>query len=254
MVEISDFKFKWWVRDLLELGILMAIVIFILVIYIPRAIWDEEETIRTESRFRMENDYDVLTYYERLTDQQTENGLWALKVVNATRDSLTADSTFLGQQTIHLGDESIDVDVFEGYDVVYDTSFGFLMTRKDTIVDTVYTVVTYNQEDARYDTSFIRLDMIDPYLKDTTLVDIPDTNLSSHVEVVSYYDSYMPDSTMFFCSLTEKPYIITISEDDMLTVQSPITETYKEQRYLVFSFKSNSHGKIEDGDKSWDRF
>ena len=81
MVEISDFKFKWWVRDLLELGILMAIVIFILVIYIPRAIWDEEETIRTESRFRMENDYDVLTYYERLTDQQTENGLWALKVV-----------------------------------------------------------------------------------------------------------------------------------------------------------------------------
>lgn len=254
MTEISDLKYKWWVRDLLELGILVAIVIFILVIYVPRAIWDEEDAMKDESRFKMGNDYDVITYYERLTDKQTANGLWALKVVNAARDSLTADSTFLGQKTIDFGDESVDVDVFEGYDVVYDTSFGFLMTRKDTIVDTVYTVVTYNEEDARYDTSFIRLDMIDPYLKDITLVDIPDTNLSSHVEVVSYYDSYMPDSSMFFCPLTGKPYIITLSEDDILAVESPITETYKEPRYLVFSFTSDSHGKIADGEKSWARF
>lgn len=254
MTEISDLRFKWWVRDLLELGILVAVVIFILVIYVPRAIWNEEDAMRDESRFRMENDYDVFTYFERLTDQKTANGLWALKVVNAARDSLTADSTFLGQQTIHFSDESIDVDVFEGYDVVYDTSFGFLMTRKDTIVDTVYTVVTYNEEDARHDTSFIRLDMIDPYFEDTTLVDIPDTNLSGHVEVVSYYDSYMPDSSMFSCPLTGRPYIVTLSEDDMLTVESPITEAYKEQRYLVFAFRSDSHGKIADGEKSWARF
>ncbi|MFQ6674971.1 MAG: hypothetical protein ACE5LH_01355 [Fidelibacterota bacterium] len=253
MTDHSDTKFKVWLRDLLELAILIAFLMFLAVIYIPRSIWEEEESVRNESRFRMENVYDVLTFYERLTGTRTDDGLWALRVVNATRDSLTADSTFLGEQTVSLPEGEITVDIRKGTDADYDTTFGFLKTRKDTVMDTVFSVVSYSAVDDRYDTTFIRLEDIRPYLEDPSVVDIPDTSVTSHVEVVSYYETYMPDSSMFVCPLTRKPYIIEAT-DEVLKVESPIQEPYRERRYLLFAFRADSHGKIENGEKSWVRF
>ncbi|MFQ6616039.1 MAG: hypothetical protein ACE5HZ_04635 [Fidelibacterota bacterium] len=253
MTDPSEPHFKLWLRDLLELAILIAFLMFLAVIYIPRAIWAEEERIQDESRFRMQNVYDILTFYERLTGERTGDGLWALRVVNATRDSLTADSTFLGEQAIFLPGGEATVNVRRGTDADYDTTFGFLKTRKDTLVDTVYTVVTYSAVDERYDTLFVRLEDIRPYLEDPAVVDIPDTATTSHVEVVTYYDSYMPDSNMFICPLTHRPYIIQ-ANDELLEVESPIKGTYKESRYLVFALKAQSHGKIENGRRSWARF
>ena len=46
---------------------------------------------------------------------------------------------------------------------------------------------------------------------------------------------------------------VIVGEDGAsLKVSSPIKETIKEPRYLLFSFKANSHGIIKDGQKSWD--
>lgn len=253
MTDQSEPKFMAWLRDLLELGILIAFMMFLAVIYIPRAIWDEEERIQDESRSRMENVYDVLTFYERLTGERASDGLWALRVVNAARDSITADSTFLGQQTISLSTGEITVDIFKGTGTIYDTTFGFLKTRKDTLSDTVYTVVTYSALDDRYDTTFVRKEDMESYLNDPSLEGVTDTTTSTHVEIVSYYDSYMPDSSMFLCPLTQKPYIIE-ANDNLLKVESPIKQTYRESRYLVFALESNSHGKIENGERSWVRF
>ena len=104
MTEFIDSKYKWWIRDLLELAILLSVIVFMLVIYIPRTIWDEEEKVESESRFYMEHVYDVLSYYQQITGERTTDGKWAIKVVNAARDSMTADSTFLGKQDILLGD------------------------------------------------------------------------------------------------------------------------------------------------------
>jgi len=253
MTELSDLKYKWWLRDLLELCILLAILVFIAVIYIPRAIWNEEERIRDESRFRMENVYDVLIYYQKLAGKQTDDALWALEIVNAARDSLTADSTFLSFQKIILPEKEETVDLYAGYPAAFDTSFGFFKTRKDTLLDTVLTVGVYNEEESIYDTSFVRLENVGPFLRDSSFVGIADTTISSHVEVVSYYESYMPDSSMFFCPLTNLPYVVEVGED-LIKVESPIEGTYKEPRYAIFSFQSKSHGKIENGEKSWARF
>jgi len=253
MAELSDVKYKWWLRDLLEFGILLAILVFITVIYIPRSIWDEEEKIRNESRFRMENVYDVVTFYQNLTDQSTDDVLWALNVVNAARDSMTADSTFIGPQNISLAERSVIVNLYDGYPAAFDTSFGFFKTRKDTLEDSVLTVVVYNEEESTYDTSFVRIEQIEPYFRDSSFVNIADTTISEHVEIVSYYDSYRPDSSMFFCPLTNLPYHVEIDEDKTI-VESPIEGTFTEQRYRFFSSKSESHGKIEDGEKSWVRF
>ena len=59
MTEFLDSKYKWWIRDLLELAILLSVIVFMLVIYIPRMIWDEEEKVESDSRFYIEHVYDV---------------------------------------------------------------------------------------------------------------------------------------------------------------------------------------------------
>ena len=253
MSEVLDTKYKWWIRDLLELSILMAVIAFMAVIHLPRMTWDEEEAIQAQSHFYMEHVYDVLGYYQKLTGERTTDGQWAVQVVNAARDSLTADSTFLGKQDIHLGDKVAKIEMFPAYGTVYDTSFGFLKTRKDTVQDTIMTVVNFNSDESRYDTSFVRKDMMKPYVEDTTFVGISDTTYSSHVEVVSYYDGFTTDMEMLSCPLTQKPYIIELTEEDY-RIASPIKGTYSERRFLVFAFKAKSHGKIEDGEKSWARF
>ena len=95
--------------------------------------------------------------------------------------------------------------------------------------------------------------MAKPYIADSTFVSINDTSFSSHVEVISYYDGFIPDEDMLSCPLTKIPYIIELTEEDY-RVASPIQGTYSDRRYLVFTFKAKSHGKVEDGDKSWARF
>ncbi|MCH7730939.1 MAG: hypothetical protein IIB44_00270 [Candidatus Marinimicrobia bacterium] len=244
---------KWWIRDLLELGILVGIIMLIVVIYTPRVIWDEEDAIQDDSHFRMENIYEVLSYYNRIVGENADDGLWAMNVVNAARDSLTADSTYLGKQKIYLHDKVVEVDIFRNFDVVYDTSFGFIKSRKDTLIDTVFTVLTQNVEQNTVDTTFVRLNMVGPFLNDSLFISIYDTVISSHVEVISYYDSYMPDSSMFYCPLTNKLYEIDVEDGD-LKVESPIKDSYVDRRYLIFSFRSNSHGSITNGEKSWARF
>ena len=251
MAQLRDKNFMWWARDLLELGIVIALILFVVVIYAPRAIWNEEEDTQNDSRFRMENVYAVLDYYKQLTGEPTNEGLWALMVVNAARDSLTSDSTFLGEQIIHLPGKDASVDIFHRFDAVYDTTFGFLKSRKDTLVDTVFSIIM--SADEGFDTSFVRLEHSEVYRKDSLFVSISDTVISSHVEVVSYYESYVPDSSMFLCPLTNLPYGI-VTDTSNITVSSPIKKIYKEPRFLVFSFKSGSHGKIENGSRSWDRF
>ena len=92
--------------DLLEFAIVLAFIFLIISIYVPRAIWDEEELYETQSRFNMENMFDVQDFYNSLMEDYNPDGLWAIKVVNSVRDSLTGDSTYLGEQPITLNDKS----------------------------------------------------------------------------------------------------------------------------------------------------
>ena len=86
--------------DYLELSIVIAFLFMIISIYVPRAIWDEEELFEDKSHFYMENMYDVQNFYKSVMGDYNPNGLWAVAVVNSVRDSLTGDSTYLGEQSI----------------------------------------------------------------------------------------------------------------------------------------------------------
>ena len=140
------------ISDLLELAIVLSFIFLVIAIYVPRAIWDEEDYYRKESRYRMQNIFDVESFYQILTEEYSEDPLWALSVVNAARDSLTADSTFLEDQLINISGKIIDINIPVDYDVEFDTTFGFLKSRRDTILDTTVTLIMFSEEISRNDT------------------------------------------------------------------------------------------------------
>ena len=130
--------------DLIELFIVIAFLFMIITIYVPSAIWVEEARAAEDARVNIQTVHDVEYFYKILTDDYEENGLGAMNVVNAVRDSVMADSTYLGERTFELAGESVNVLVPEGYDVEFDTTFGILKTRRDTRIDTIHTVIIYS--------------------------------------------------------------------------------------------------------------
>ena len=242
------------VSDFLELGIVLAFIFLIISIYVPRAIWDEEESYENKSQFYMENMYDVQSFYKSVMGEYSSNGLWAVQVVNSVRDSLSGDSTYIGNQSITLNSRSFNVNVPKGYDIEFDTTFGFPMMRRDTISDTISTIVMYSEDLSRNDTSYVQKKLLTNFTSDSNFVELVEEVPTERVEVINYYDTYMPDSAMYFCPVSEKPYLISLKDEgNSVRVESPIEETIVRRRYALFAFKAGNHGFIDDGSKSWDR-
>jgi hypothetical protein len=128
------------------------------------------------------------------------------------------------------------------------------MSRRDTIFDTTATIVMFSEELSRNDTSYIQKRLLANFTSDSNFVKLVEEVPSQRVEVVNYYDTYMPDSSMNICPVTNIPYDISIKDDgNSIRVDSPIKETVVRRRFTLFSFKANNHGYINDGTKSWDR-
>jgi len=240
---------------LLELGMVLAFLILVVVIYVPVSIWAEEKTYEDESRFRMQNIYDLEMFYEQLTGNYSLDFYEAMKVVNSARDSLSADSLYVGEQSLTLFGREYNVDINENFGFLYDTTFGFKSYRRDTIIDTTVQIVIYSKELGRNDTSFTQKKYLNDYIKDPNFIGSLGEEVVQRVELVEYYKTFIPDSSTFKCPLTEKPYIINIdNENNAFKVTSPISRDspYRENRFYVFSLKSNGHGEISDGNRSWD--
>ena len=239
--------------DLLEVVIVLALFFLIIVIYVPVAIWEEENYYQEESRYRMQNVYDIESFYSRLTGEYNPNFLEAMSVVNATRDSAIADSLFIGEQLVKLWGKEFFVDVDESFGFEYDTTFGIKSFRKDTVKDTTLQIVLFASDLGRNDTSFIRKTNLKEYIDDENFIGIINEEPIQRVEAIEYYKTYIPDSSTYLCPLTNDEYFMDINQDgNELIVSSPIDEPIIESHYLIFSFKALNHGVIKDGRKSWE--
>ena len=128
------------------------------------------------------------------------------------------------------------------------------MTRRDTVLDTTATIVMFSEDLSRNDTSYVQKKRLAQFMADSNFVSLLEEVETERVEVVNYYDSYMPDSLMYFCPVVEKPYLISVKDEgNAVRVDSPIEETVVRKRYVIFAFKADNHGFINDGTKSWDR-
>jgi hypothetical protein len=239
--------------DLLELFIIFGFIFMIITIYVPKAIWEEEAQAEKLSRSNIQNVFDVESFYNTLTDTFNTDGLWAITLINAVRDSMIADSTYLEDRVLTLNGKEFAVNIPKGFDVDFDTTFGFPRVRRDTIKDTTHTIVMYLEELGKNDTTFVQHKKLPEFEIMPNFVAMIATEYKERSELINYYDSYQPDSSMLHCPLTHELYKITIADNQSsVRVASPITELYKENRYLIFSFKANNHGYIKDGLRSWD--
>ena len=158
--------------DLLEVVIILAMFFLIVVIYVPVAIWEEEKYYQDLSRYRMQNVYDIESFYSRLTGEYNPNFLEAMSVVNATRDSAIADSLFIGEQNVKLNGKEFFVDVDESFGFEYDTTFGIKSFRKDTVLDTTVQIVLFSEDLGRNDTSFIQKKNLLGYKENDNFIDV----------------------------------------------------------------------------------
>ena len=241
--------------DLLELAMVLAFLFLIFVIYVPVSIWAEENDYEKRSRFNMQNIYDIELFYEQLTGSYSPNFFEAMHVVNSARDSLLGDSLYVGEQSLTLFGRQYNVDIYETFGFNYDTTFGFKSYRRDTILDTTVQIIMYSQELGRNDTSFTQKKYINTYMEDANFVEKLSEEPLKRVELVEYYKTFLPDSSAYSCPLSTKPYTINAdNKNKKFKVVSPITREnpYKDPRFLIFSLKSNGHGEINDGNRSWD--
>lgn len=237
--------------DLIELVIVLAIVFLIITIYVPVAIWADEDHFEDLSHSRMENVNSIERFYAQLTNEYNQNGYEAMHIINAVSDSVTADSNYVGEQKLNLLGKVIDVNVPAGFGVEFDTTFGFHKFKRDTLSDTTATVIMYSEELSRNDTIYVQKKEVVVLQEDPAFREVIAEEPLEIIAVESYYDKYQPDSTQFFCPVTELPYKLGF-ENDGFRVDSPIEDTFVKHKYVVFAFKADNHGYIEDGEASWD--
>ena len=203
----------------------------------------------------MQNIYDVEVFYEQLTGSYSPNFFEAMHVVNSARDSLLGDSLYVGEQSLTLFGRQYNVDIYETFGFNYDTTFGFKSYRRDTILDTTVQIIMYSQELGRNDTSFTQKKYLNTYMEDPNFIEKLSEEPLKRVELVEYYNTILPASFIYSCPHNTKPYIINDDNNNKkFKVVSPINREnpYKDPRFLIFSLKSNGHGEINDGNRSWD--
>ena len=251
-------------NDYLEFIIFFVFLLTLLVIYLPSTIWEEEDMYKNESRSRIQALYNVENFHNILVGKYEQDGLKAVNLVNAVRDSVMADSTFLGDQLVKLNGEEFLVNVPRGFDVEYDTTFGQRRVAKETIVDTTVTVVMLSEDTGLEDTLYVQKRNLFEVREDPLFLSVVSETSFERVETVAYFDRrfrketspynfvFLPDESQLVCPLTGDPYIIDINEEaNSVRVSSPI-RSYKDNRYGFFSLKTRSHGYIIDGTRSWD--
>ena len=171
-------------NDYLEVITFFLFILILLVIYIPSLIWEEEDMYKEESRFRMQTVYNVENFHNILTGSYQPDGKKAVTLVNAVRDSVMADSTFLGEQTVKLNGEEFLVDVPKGFDVEYDTTFGLRRISKETIIDTTVTILMMSEETGMEDTVYVQKKNLFDAQQDPMFIGIVEEAAFERVETV----------------------------------------------------------------------
>ena len=234
----------------LNIVAVILFVILILVIYLPANIWQEEEAIRNLGRERMSILSNVEDFYVQIDGKYQPDPILAMKILSAVRDSTRADSNFHDCQRIFLPEGTFEIDVAKNFYLTFDTTFALSYQRRDTVLDTSYQVIIWNEELRAYDTIFVYSSRINEVKNDSLYRGLINTEISPRVSTDTYYRPYYLDDLFAYSPLIGEQYEIIIDEDN-IRIQDPLKGEFREPRYLVFAFKDTSCGYIVNGEKSW---
>ena len=143
--------------SILDWGIIFSILLLFLIIYIPRSIWIEEAEIREDARQRMLDIYNAQDFYFELTGKYSESGEHLFELVESAMDSLIADSTFTGSQSLNLSNGKFPINIERGFEVKVDTTFSDAVLLRKVKLDTIYTIGMKNEDNGGVDTLFVNV-------------------------------------------------------------------------------------------------
>ncbi|MBW6458240.1 MAG: hypothetical protein K0B52_03665 [FCB group bacterium] len=253
MQEQKYYSEKWsfvikWIAVIL-------IVILLLVIFIPSNIWQQENNMRKRSQWKMEQLWQAQRMYEKLTGYYDADMKGVLWFVSAVRDSILADSTYIGEQYINYKGKRVRIRVPMLWFSEYDTLFANPYPARDTSLAEVYTAIELNLETGYWDTIFLAQDK-DQYKYMDTLWQgvILDTTIDTIIERVTKYNRFNLVDSLLVCPLTGLEYEVSVKgkDRDTVTIHSPIRGGFFERKYLFFTFKDTGHGFIMNGEASWE--
>ena len=232
-------------NDYLEVIIFFVFLMTLLVIYVPSVIWQEEDMYRDESRSRMQALYNIESFHNILTGKYEQDGLKAVTLVNAVRDSVMADSTFLGDQSIKLNGEEFLVNVPRGFDVEYDTTFGQRRIEKETIVDTTVTIVMLSEDTGLEDTLYVQKRNLSDLKEDPLFLNVVSEATFERVETISYFDRSFRKEDDFISDSYTPMVRVNMLEEDLVRI-SMLSEDAGERKLNTFIGSFFNPGIEED--------
>lgn len=252
----------WWKRlpdqlaaQILDWLIVIAFLILVSVIYVPRSIWAEEKAAVDESRRRMMILQNSQDFFHTITGEYSVDGRFLFQLVSQTHDTLIGDTTFVGEQIVHVNGEAFHVNIPEGLGIQMDTTFSKARPIRYDVLDTIYTVVLWDAELSALDTIYMNgARALSKFLDDPALRAIADTAYGSHSEVDSDYTwhRYRLTPDLLLSPITQDQFELALdSTGTELTIADPVKEGYTEGRYLFFKFRPRNIGRIVGSDPSW---
>jgi len=241
----------------LDWGIIFSILVLFLIIYIPRAIWNEETEIRNNARHRMMDISNSQEFYFELTGEYATSGEHLFELVEAAMDSLIADSTFTGEQSLNLSDGEYAINIERDFEVKVDTTFSEAVIMRKTKLDTIYTVGMKNEDSGGVDTLFVNVRDLKSFTEDEMFHRIFSIDTTSRTEIITDYlrKKYHLTNDRLYCPITNNKFYFDIDESDpenpVFMVSSPVPDDYTESRFFIFQFEAGRHGYIKGGVTTW---
>ncbi len=243
---------------ILDWAILIAVMLLVILVYIPQSIWAEEDQDRSESRWRMQLISNAAEFYNEMTGEYTTDGKFMFKLVEAAIDSSLADSLFYGSQTIFIDDNPFSVTLEDDFDVRADTTFSESSIIRVSVLDSIYIIGMKNEtEQNLVDTMYVNSRTLKMYENKDSFLGIFSLDTIRRVENTIDYlrKKYHLTDNLLLCPLTNNPYILSIKENKdnnkEYKVQSPVPVDYSDSRYIFFKYKAGNHGNITAGNPSW---
>jgi len=244
--QVEDLDYKPGLKNLLNWVGGILVIVLILVIYLPSLIWQEEQQIIKEGRFRMKNLQNAEEFYYQMAEDYIEDPDLLVNAVSAARDSNRADSNFTGPQKLSFSDTTLEVEVPNQFYRSFDTTFAESYRREETVVDTIWTVLKWNPQLVAYDTLFVNAQNLSKIEYDSLV----SKEIQERQTTNTYHNRYYLTDKFTHRPLTKQEYIIKSDTTDLL-IKDPLDYVYKEPRFLVFALKDSTHGYIKNGEPSW---
>ena len=248
---------------ILDWLIFFAIIILIVMVYTPQLVWEEESKYRNERRARMKHIALAEEFYYELTGEYTTDITELFSLVESSMDSLIADSTFIGTQTVNLNNKVYSINIDASFAERVDTSYSVPeKVRKDFEV-VIHQIGYKNESDPDLiDTLWVNNEKLNDLKMADDFVRVYNTKTEKRTSVETNYlrRKFHLENEFIFCpisknNLKKKKFILNIDDSNpkapIFSIESPLDKNDNELRYGIFRFRPGKKESIVGGVQSW---